>query len=155
MKFKLAAAAFTIAVITISTYAVLWPSYDLGLFVGLGKTHASIRIIISLAIAAYVLIPFFRLKIIQLCMLIGGGVLLAAGVTSIFSPTLFGYLSHYTTLGDIIMAIEGGTISMLAGLQLDARDLQWRRPFLITPAYYKDKFYSLKPTNARPQSRTA
>jgi hypothetical protein len=154
MKFKLTTIAFAASVAAISIYANLHPSYDLGLFINQSTAYAQARTLLAVGILAYVLVPMFRLKVIQFLILLGGGVLLILGVSSIFSPMLFGYLTHYTALGDTVIAIESGTISLLAGLQLSTKKLHLVNAYYTVESYLK-RLPSLKAGKlTTPQSRS-
>lgn len=144
MKFKLAVTTFAAAVIILSIYAIMRPSYDLGLIIDLGQSAAQIRIAIALLVLAYVWIPAVRLKVSQLTIFVGGATLLVLGVAGIFSPTLFGHAANYTELGDVMMAIEGGTIGLIAALQLETRSMQLRKTYLA-PSYHHLSRLSLRP----------
>ncbi len=145
MKYKLVTTAFVLTVIAVSIYAILRPSYDLGLFVDLSRTSAMIRTAIALLILSYVLIPVLRLRLTQFIMLVGSGSLLILGFASIFSPTLFGYLSSYAAIGDVMIAIEGGILGLLAGIQLETRRPNFKK-FSLKPAYYEGRLSTLKTT---------
>lgn len=147
MKYKLAVSAFTASVIAVSTYGMLQPSYDLSLFLDLGTAFTRLRIMLALILLLYVWVPLVRIRITQFGMLFGGALCLAAGVTAIFSPMLLGAFSHYTALGDVIIAIEGGVLAILSGLELKVQPLPQTTPLfmLFMPAYYFQMLSKLQP----------
>lgn len=143
-KQTIAVTSFAIAVIAISTYALLRPSYDLGLFVSLSPATARIRMLLAIGLAAYVFVPAIRLKLAQVFMALTGTTVLFAGLLSIFSPLLFGHLTHYAAIGDVMMAVEGGVLGLLSGLQLPTKKIHLSNP-LFTPAYYRHQVSKLQP----------
>ncbi len=135
MKHKLTTLTFISAVMAITLYGMISPSYDLGLFTDLSAPFIRFRVIVATVLLLYVFVPHIRFKATKIAMLAIGGLFFVAGISAIFSPMLFGIFSHYTALGDVIIALEGGVLAMLSALELETRDMPRPVP-LILPSYY-------------------
>lgn len=118
MKYKLPTLAFSLSVIAISIYGLMRPSYDLGLILDLGLYFTLVRITAASILLLYAFVPALRLKVCQLGMMLCGLVFLGAGLAAIFSPMMFGSFSHYTAIGDLVVAIESGVLGILLAAEL-------------------------------------
>lgn len=144
MKKQIFPLLFALSVIGVSLYGHLHPSYDYDLLLDLSSIYAVLRIVAAIVLVGYVCFKSLRLKATQMVVLGLGLMLFAGGVFSIFSPMTFGHLSHYTRIGDIFMAIEGGVLYLQAGLQLPVRKLQLHVPAFIS-GYQPRQLTTLKP----------
>ncbi|HUP26220.1 MAG TPA: hypothetical protein VM124_01070 [Candidatus Limnocylindrales bacterium] len=144
MKHKLTTLIFTFAVIAVTLYGMMRPSYDLGLFTDLSAPFVRFRILLASVLLLYVFVPHIRVKLTQAAMLMVGGLFLLAGVVAVFSPMLFGIFSHYTALGDVMIAVQGGVIAMLSALELNTRSMPRKIPIAV-PSHYVHQLSVLKP----------
>lgn len=149
MKHKLATTIFVLSLILTSMYALSRPSYDLSLFVSLSTAAARVRILTAGILCSYVFVPFIRFKLLQILIASAGLLALITGVSVIFSPMLFGQLSHYVALGDVLIIIEGGVLGLLSGLQLPRKHVDKRHP-LFTPKYYAYQISKFQPQKLLP-----
>lgn len=115
-KFGVSSTSFL--VLAVSAYSIQYPSYYMGWLLNQSVTYAIIRGVLVCMLMAYMMNPELRTGFTK--RIIGGlGLLLmAAGITALISPTLFGHLPGYYPLGDALIFLELGIWSKVATAEL-------------------------------------
>lgn len=121
MKQRYSTVAFLYAAFLISLYATINPAGDLTFFFETGAYLTYFRAAIAGLLLLYVFIPFIRLPLIKNFVIASGMVLAIGSVATIYSPMLFGLRDSFLLVGDMLFAMEGGVLLMLAGMQLETR----------------------------------
>jgi len=153
MKHAIVTTIFSATLLAASGFALLMPSYDLGLLINLGPEAARLRIIMAVGLVAYVLIPVLRLRITQILCGGGGLVLLGASVCTLYSPTLFGYLPSYVALGDVLLGLEAGILAIVSSLELPIKKIRAFKSKLYTHQLSRLNSQKLLPTQAAANPR--
>lgn len=117
---KTCIATFSGFVVALSVYAAQNPTGYINAFIETNPVYISLRIAIIAGLMAYAFIPSVRTFFARGFMATAGLALMAFGLATIFSPTLFGYLTNYYSIGDSIIFLESGILARLIGIELPA-----------------------------------
>lgn len=79
------------------------------------------RLALIAVLLSYTFVPSLRVSVTQALLGTGGILLLSVGLISVGSPTVLGYSSSYTSIGDSITLIEGGILAFVLSVELSAR----------------------------------
>lgn len=135
---KFSAILFSSFSLGLTAYGILQPGYYIDLLISSDISYLLIRAFVSALLLSYLLFPQVRTHLVRNIMTAMGACFLAIGLVSCFSPTVFGNLVGYITLGDTVIFVEGGVLSLLASLELSAHSapassrLQLRLPTIPT-----------------------
>lgn len=154
MKHKRLTLLFILTTIGISIYGLLSPSYYLSYIIDLSDTSAYVRSSVAGLLFIYAFFTPTRINPIRSLMILFGVFSLGAGVTALFSPLMFNYFSYYIPLGDVLLALEAGVLSMLAALQLPARKVHLNIP-VAQYVYYLKHAAAYLPKKLVSQTKTA
>jgi len=111
---------FSVFALGLTSYAMLWPNYYIQLLVSPRLSFAAIRILASALLAAYVFLPQARTYFARSLLRAFGITMLLMGINTFASPTFFGYSTGYVPIGDTLIFLEGGILSMVLSLELPA-----------------------------------
>lgn len=120
-KLKFWTTLYSASAIGISLYGIMRPSYYMNLLVNPGTPYLLLRISVVLALLAYAFLPRIRTTLTKPVLQTLGVAILSLGVLMVMSPNLYGYLGYYSSIGDMVILLEGGILALLLGIELPAR----------------------------------
>ncbi len=133
---KITITVFSIALLSINLYGLLNDSYYFSLIFNSDITFVFIRLLIIGVLVAYVFLNAVRLYSTRFIMLNIGLALIMLGVVSAFTTSIFGFNTSSILIGDSLVLIEAGALSIISGLELSAR----RSRFMIN-SFNSTKYY--------------
>ncbi len=146
---KISVLLFTICLLGVCFYGLSTNSYYVQLLVNLSTPYVYVRIAVVAALVAYAFIPSLRLYVTRALLGFGGGLLLILGLVSLGSPTVLGYASGYTLIGDSLTLIEGGILAIVLSTELSAR----RSSMLVRSFAYIQSLVVTRPRKLTPSHR--
>lgn len=111
-------AIFSALVLPLSIYASGNQSYYLNLFVETDIAFTFVRIILAITLLSYAFLPAIRNAFSKELLGGLGLVLLGLSAVSMVSPTLFGYFSDYSAIGETFIFFEAGILARLLSHEL-------------------------------------
>lgn len=109
---------FCLATIGVTVFGLIWQNYFLGLLVSLNEPYVQLRLLLVIVLSSYVYFYELRTRGFKLLLQLGAILLLIFSISALFSPTVFGFLSHYVLIGDVFIFLEGGIIALLLATEL-------------------------------------
>lgn len=131
---KLFVALFSLAVISVTAYGLTYPNFWLEQLLSLKEAFIYARIFLVLILVSYMFLPATRTSAVRNILQLSGMVALLFGITSLFSPLFFGYFEQYIPMGDVLIFIEGGILSLVLAAELPFHT--WSTEKQVGKAYY-------------------
>ena len=103
-----------------SSYGVFSDSYYVQLLINLDMIFIYARIALVAILLIYVLAPALRTYSSRALLHASGALMIMLGVFSAVSPTLIGHNITYILLGDSLLLVEAGILSIVLGTELSA-----------------------------------
>lgn len=140
---------FTASLLGVCFYGLSTNSYYVRILINLSTPFVYARIAVAAVLVAYAFVPSLRLYVTRALLGFGGILLLSLGLISIGSPTVLGYTSSYTLIGDSLTLIESGILAIVLSAELSAR----RSSMLVRSFAYMQSLVVTRPRKLTPSHR--
>ncbi len=124
---------FGLAVMGVTAYGIARPSYEMQNLLEFSELFVIGRIMMILLLVSYVFIEQLRLPGFRLLLGAASLAMLSLGISTIVSPTLYGYFTNYLPLGDTVIFLEGGILGLLLAFELPLYRSNYGRRYATTP----------------------
>lgn len=115
---KTCVATFSTFVLALSFYSIQNQTGYINSFIENGVIYVGARLAVIACLLAYTFIPSVRTFFTRDTLSVLGLALMAFGVITLLSPTLFGYIQDFFSFGDTVILFESGVLARLISLEL-------------------------------------
>lgn len=124
-------ALFGLLVIGITLWGTRGINTGLDTFLTTNTFFGATRLVLASILLTCSLFAYWKHNLAKLLLRLAGIIFISAGAISVLSPTFFGRMSSYALILDTLIAVEGGIICILAGLQPATEQAATKAPVFV------------------------